>query len=370
MSRQNAPFRFKVQARMKIALDAMGGDFGPEPLVAGAVEAVRAHRVGVSLVGRPEALEAELRKHGLKNGEMGLEIVPALDVVGMHEKPHECVKRRETSIRVACNLVRDGKAQAVVSAGHTGATLGVALLALRRSHGINRPGLGTIMPTANPGKPTLLIDVGAVVDCKPVHLVQFAVMGMVYMRDMYGCESPRIGLLSIGEEEHKGNEQTLETIELLKRAELNFLGNAEGRDVCAGTFDVVVCDGFVGNSMLKMAEGVASIIRQELKQQLTKNLWRKVLAGMLAPAFRDFKKRFDHTEYGGAPLLGLRGNTIVAHGRSNANAIKNAIRVASECVNHNIVDLIESEIMRRHARTEEVPTHGKILTPGPQPVHV
>jgi len=344
---------------MKIALDAMGGDHGATPLVAGAVEAAKHHGLNIILVGQPEVIERELRSHGLKPGDLGLEIEPAVGVVEMHEKAHEVAKRRDTSIAVACALVKDGRAQAVVSAGHTGATLGVSLVTLRRTQGINRPGLGTIMPTRVKGKPTLLIDVGAVVDCKPVHLVQFAVMGTVYMRDVLGCENPRIGLLSIGEEEHKGNEQTLETVELLKRAELNFQGNAEGRDVTSGEFDVVVCDGFVGNSLLKMAEGVSSMIREELKHQLTAALWRKVLAAMLKPAFDGLRQRFDHSEYGGAPLMGLRGVTIVAHGRSNAKAIKNALRVGSECIQSKMVDHIEREIQRRHARTQDsaVPPH-------------
>jgi glycerol-3-phosphate acyltransferase PlsX len=339
-----------------LALDAMGGDLGAVPLVEGAVLAARDFGYQIILVGNPNTIKSELAKHGAKPDEEGLTIHEATGVVGMNEKPHACVKRKDTSVSVACELVKDGKAQAIVSAGNTGATLGVSLLRLRRAKGVNRPGLATVFPTKNREKQTLLLDVGGTVDCKPINLVQFAVMGNVYMRDVFGVANPRIALLNIGEEEHKGNEQSLQTMELLKRAELNFVGNAEGRDVITGEFDVIVCDGFVGNSMLKLAEGVASMITGELKHQLTLSPWRKLLALGLKSGLLQMKKRFDHTNYGGAPLMGLRQTCIATHGKSDANAIKHSLRIAHECVEADLATKVQQEVEARRARTQQADT--------------
>jgi glycerol-3-phosphate acyltransferase PlsX len=270
--------------------------------------------------------------------------VHASEVIRMEDKAVQAVRaKRDSSMRVGLRLVREGEAGAFISAGNTGAAMATAKMVLGGLPGVDRPALAAIIPTAV-GTVSTLLDVGANVDCKPHNLEQFAVMGDIYFRSMFGTERPRIGLLSIGSEEGKGNELTREAFELLKQLPLNFVGNVEGRDIYSGRVDVIVADGFVGNVALKTSEGVANLVRATLKETLAATITRQVGYLLSRSAFSDFKKRLDHTEYGGAPLLGVRAACFVTHGSSNVNAIKNAIRVASEFVERRITANIEREL--------------------------
>jgi len=328
-----------------IALDAMGGDHAPASEIDGAVEAARSYGVRVVLVGRQEILKPELAR---RNGaaELPIEVLHASEVVTMEDNAAKAVRaKRDSSIRVAARLVRDGLAQGVVSAGNTGAVMATAKMVQGMVPGVERPALASVLPTRK-GTPLVLIDVGANVDCTPRMLVQFAVMGEVYSRVILKTDRPRIGLLSIGTEEQKGNELTRTALPLLRSLPLNFVGNVEGRDVYSGDVDVVVCDGFVGNAILKASEGLAELVRQMLRESLSATLTRRFGYLIARSAFADFKKRVDYSETGGAPLLGVRGVCIICHGSSNANAIKNAIRIAAEFARGQVNRQIEDELSR------------------------
>jgi phosphate acyltransferase len=326
-----------------IALDAMGSDRAPKPEVEGAIHASRQSGVRVLLVGQQAAIRAELDRHPAA-ADLPIEVVHASEVISMDDKAAQAVRaKRDSSMRVGLRLVRDGTASGFVTAGNTGAAMATAKVVLGGLPGVDRPALGAVFPTAI-RTAALLIDVGANVDCSPENLEQFGVMGEIYFRSMFGTPRPRVGLLSIGEEETKGNDLTRQSFQLLKRLPLNFVGNVEGRDLYSGHVDVIVADGFVGNVALKISEGVANLVRATLKESLKETITRQVGYLLSRSAFADFKKRLDHTEYGGAPLLGVKGVCIITHGSSNANAIKNAIRVASEFAEHGINDTIEKEL--------------------------
>jgi glycerol-3-phosphate acyltransferase PlsX len=327
-----------------IALDAMGGDQFPKPEIEGAFEATKSFDVKVILVGREDILSKELKHHPHWKA-MPIEIKHASEQITMKESAGKAVRaKKDSSIRVASRLVREGLAQGFVSAGNTGAVMATAKLVQGMLPGVDRPALASAFPTLS-GTPAIMIDVGANVDCSPKMLAQFAVMGDIYSRVIFRTKEPRVGLLSIGEEEHKGNALTHEARPLLKSLKhLNFIGNVEGRDVYTGEVDVIVCDGFVGNVALKVSEGVVDVVRQLLKQSLQETITRKVGAYLAQGAFNEFKKRVDYSEYGGAPLLGLNGICVICHGRSNGNAIKNAIRVAKEFAEGKINERIATEL--------------------------
>jgi phosphate acyltransferase len=330
-----------------IALDAMGSDRAPKPEIEGAILAARQYGVRVVLVGPEAVVKQELDRHPAAEG-LPIEIVHASEVITMEDKVEAIRGKRDSSMRVGLRMVREGQAAGFVTAGNTGAAMATAKVVLGAVPGVDRPALAAVFPTA-PGNPAMLLDVGANVDCTPQNLEQFAVMGDVYFRAMFGdmhgkrpgTLGPRVGLLSIGEEESKGNALTLESFQLLKQLPLNFVGNVEGRDLYNGKVDVIVADGFVGNVALKISEGVANLVRTVLKESLKATITRQVGALLSRSAFTDFKKRLDHTEYGGAPLLGVKGACIITHGSSNANAIKNAVRVAAEFSERGINGSIE-----------------------------
>ncbi|HTT25306.1 MAG TPA: phosphate acyltransferase PlsX [Candidatus Sulfotelmatobacter sp.] len=326
-----------------IALDAMGSDRAPKPEVEGAIHAARQYGVRVLLIGPENLVKPELERH-LTALRLPIEVVHASEYITMEDKVEAIRAKRDNSMRVGLRLVREGQANGFATAGNTGAAMATAKIVLGAMPGVDRPALAAVFPTA-PGNPAMLLDVGANVDCTPQNLEQFAVMGDVYFRAMFGKRDiehgPRVGLLSIGEEEGKGNELTREAFRLLKQLPLNFVGNVEGRDLYNGQVDVIVADGFVGNVALKISEGVANLVRTTLKESLKATITRQVGALLSRSAFSDFKKRLDHTEYGGAPLLGVRGVCIITHGSSNANAMKNAIRVAAEFSQRGINDSIE-----------------------------
>ena len=331
---------------MKIAVDAMGGDHGPAVVVEGAVAAARELGVSVVLVGDKAAIERELARLGASSG---LEIRHASQVVGMGESPSQALRRkRDSSLRIAAELVRDGEASAFVSAGNTGAAMAVAMFVVGVLRGVDRPAIAAVLP--NLKGHSVLLDVGANVDPKPWHLFQFAVMGNVYARDILGIERPRVGLLSVGEEEGKGNELTKEAYEQLKDSSLNFLGNVEGRDIYNGHCDVVVTDGFTGNVALKISESLAEMVGAMIREELMRDTRSKLAAALARPAFERFKKRVDYAEMGGAPLLGIDGGAIICHGSSPVKAIKNAVRVAAEWakagLNEHIRAALENEIAR------------------------
>ena len=328
---------------MKIALDAMGGDDAPASIVAGAVQAAKAYGIEIILVGNESAVRREVACHG--GQDLPLSIVHAPQIVAMHESPSSVVrKKRNSSIWMAVDLVKQGKASAVISAGNTGATMATALFLLGPLRGVERPAIMTVLPTLK--GVSLLLDVGANVDCKPHHLLQFAVMGHVYAERILGKPKPRIGLLSIGEEDTKGNEQTKEAFKMLKESPFNFIGNVEGRDVYLGSADVVVCDGFVGNIALKISEGLADTLLKLLKREISKSLLGKLGYLLLRPSLANFQRRIDYAEYGGAPLLGVNGVCIICHGRSSARAIKNAIKVSKDFVDRDLNGHLQGDIER------------------------
>jgi glycerol-3-phosphate acyltransferase PlsX len=328
-----------------IAVDAMGGDSAPKSEIDGSIEAVRElENVRVILVGREDVLKRELhRRDGSAEWRDLIEIRHATEAVTMEDSAKAFRTKRDSSIRVASRLVHEGVAQGVVSAGNTGAVMATAKLVQGMVPGVDRPALGSAFPTAV-GKPVVVLDLGANVDCSPRMLAQFAVMGHIYSRVIFGIEDPRVGLLSIGEEEHKGNELTRATTPLLRALPIQFIGNVEGRDLYSGKADVIVCDGFIGNVALKVSEGVVQMIRDLLQESLRATVTRKVGYLLSRTAYQDFKKRIDYSEYGGAPLLGVRGVCIICHGRSNSNAIKNAIRVAAGFAEGSINEKIEAEL--------------------------
>lgn len=329
---------------IKIAVDAMGSDHAPAVEVDAAVQASSQYGVPIVLVGQQEVLTELLAKHDTSG--TSIEIVHASEVVTMDDPASAAVRRKkDSSIRVAETLMRDGKVSGVVSAGNTGAVMATAKFVVGTLAVVDRPALSTVLPTQK-GKPAILLDVGANVDCKPIHLEQFAIMGDIYSRAIFGIRRPRVGLLSIGEEDSKGNDLTKESFKSLKQAPINFIGNVEGRDIFKGDVDIIVCDGFTGNVALKLSEGLIETFSAMLKQELQKTLTAKVGSIFAQNAFRQFRRRFDYSEYGGAPLLGIKGITIICHGRSNANAIKNAVRVAHEFCRHNVNDVIEREFTK------------------------
>ncbi len=326
-----------------IALDAMGGDHFPKPEVGGALRAARTLGVRVVLVGREEMIRTELDRYpGWQ--QLPIEIRHASDQIAMTESAGKAIRKKDSSIRVACKLVSAGIAGGVVSAGNTGAVMATAKMVQGMLTGVDRPALATAFPTVN-DKSAVMLDVGANVDCTPKMLAQFAVMGNAYSRVIFRNRHPRVGLLSIGEEEHKGNTLTHEARPYLKSLRsLNFIGNVEGRDLYTGKADVIVCDGFVGNVALKVSEGLVEVVGETLRQSLTATLTRKVGAYLAQGALKEFKKRVDVDEYGGAPLLGLNGLCVICHGRSNAKAIMNAIRVAKEFAEGKIDERIATEL--------------------------
>jgi glycerol-3-phosphate acyltransferase PlsX len=339
-----------------IAVDAMGADRAPKPEVDGAILAARHYGVKVLLVGQEHLIRQELKFHPLWK-RLPIEIVHASEVISMHEKAAKAVRaKRDSSMRVGLRLVRDGRAAGFVSAGNTGACMATAKMVLGALPGVDRPALAAVFPTAQ-GTATILIDVGANVDSKPENLQQFAIMGDVYFRAIFSGQfdtagSPRVGVLSVGEEETKGNELTREAYKLIKELPLNFVGNVEGRDLFNGKADVLVCDGFVGNVALKISEGMAETVRFLLRQSLQATITRQVGFMLSRQAFVDFKKRLDYSEYGGAPLLGIKGVCIISHGSSNGNAIKNAIRVAAEFADSKLNQAIERQIAEVSAHLE------------------
>jgi glycerol-3-phosphate acyltransferase PlsX len=325
-----------------IALDAMGGDHAPRAEVEGAILAARELGVRILLVGNEAVVRQELNRHGHRG--LPIEIVNATDVITMSDSPSQAFRRKkESSVHVAARLVRDGKAEALVSMGNTGAVMTVARFVLGTLAAVDRPALAAAFPNMKE-KVTVILDVGANVDSKPEQIEQFAVMGEIYYRTIWGTKRPRVALLSIGEEEMKGNDLVREAAARLKVLHLNFVGNVEGRDVFRGDVDVIVCDGFIGNIALKISEGLVEHIGGMLKKAIKSSLKSQVGYVLSKDAFDSFRKRTDSSEYGGAPLLGVRGITIIGHGRSNPNAIKNAIRVASELCRARFNEKIEQEL--------------------------
>ncbi len=328
---------------MKVVLDAMGGDFAPQVPVMGAVQAVKDFDISVVLVGDETLIKKELGKYSYPKGK--LEVLHAPSSVRMDEQPSKALKKRDSSIYLGLNLLKEGKADAFVSAGNTGAVMAVSLFTVGRIKGVDRPAITAVLP--NLKGYTFLLDVGANVDCKPYHLLQFAIMGSAYAKYVLNEENPRVGLLNVGEEEGKGNELTKEAYRLLKSANgINFIGNAEGRDIYSGDFDVIVCDGFVGNVCLKLSESLAKILAKILKEEIDKHFISKIGAITLKPAIKGFKRRIDYAEIGGAPLLGLNAPVIISHGSSNAKAIKNAIKTAVSFAQSKVNQHIEREISR------------------------
>src|SRR5271167_2566565 len=325
-----------------IAVDAMGGDHAPRAEVEGAILAARELGVRILLVGIEATVRQELSRHGHRG--LPIEIVNATDVITMSDSPSQAFRRKkESSVHVAARLVRDGKAEALVSAGNTGAVMTVSRFVLGTLAAVDRPALAAAFPNMKE-KVSIILDVGANVDSKPVQIEQFAVMGEIYYRTIWGVKKPRVALLSIGEEEAKGNDLTREASGRLKQTSLNFVGNIEGRDVFRGNVDVIVCDGFIGNIVLKLSEGLVEHIGGMLKKAIKSSLTSQLGYALSKRAFDDFRKRTDYSEYGGAPLLGVRGITVIGHGRSNPNAVKNAIRVAAELSRAGVNEKIEAEL--------------------------
>lgn len=328
--------------RARIAVDAMGGDHAPAEIVAGAIRAQAELDVEVLLVGDPQAIESSLKQY---TSLSHIEIVPAEGVVEMHEEPLVSLKRKpKASINVAMDLVKQQRADAVVSAGHSGAAMAAALLRLGRLKGIDRPAIGAVFPTMIAGKPVIVLDVGANVDCRPKYLEQFAVMGSIYSQYVLGMDAPKVGLLNIGEESTKGNDLAVRAHQLLQEnPRITFIGNAEGRDVLSGRFDVIVCDGFVGNVLLKFAEAVGEIMLQILREELPQGLSGQLGTALLKPNLRRIKQRVDHAEHGGGLLLGVAGICIISHGSSQAPSIFNAIRLAKEAIDNQVLERIQAK---------------------------
>jgi len=336
-----------------VAVDAMGSDSHPAPEVEGAVRFLREHpNARVILVGHEERIRPELSTY--KADGLPLDVIHTDECIGMMEHPvHAIRKKRKASMRVAMDLVKDGRAQGFITAGNTGACMALSKLLYGTCKGVDRPALATAFPTIK--APTIVIDVGANVDCKPLHLEQFAIMGHIYSKLIFGMERPRVALLSIGEEEIKGNELTREVHQALKASTLNFCGNVEGKDVFGGDVDVVVCDGFTGNVALKITEGVIGALLHLIRTELKRNVVTQVGALLSRSAYQRLKTKIDYSEYGGAPLLGVPHPVIIGHGRSNAHAIKNAILFVRELHINQVPRRIEEEIgkfMREHQEHE------------------
>jgi phosphate acyltransferase len=332
-----------------IAVDAMGGDAAPGHVVDGALAAARHFDLGVTLVGQADRIEAELSRHYFAD-RTRVRIVDAPDVVAMADAPSAALRRKPgASIKRAAELVAAGEASAVFSAGHTGATVMAAHAAFGMLTGVDRPALAATIPTRE--HPAILLDVGASVECRPQHLLQFAVMGSVYARVVQGVEQPRIGLLSIGEEATKGNELTREAHRLLKSSALPFVGNVEAQQLYSGAADVIVCDGFTGNIALKVSEGLADVMEDLLGEELSRTITMRVGSLLTRRAMRHFRRRVDYSEYGGAPLLGVAAVTVVGHGRSSAVAVRNAVGLAHRFAASNFIERIQHEIAATSAAT-------------------
>lgn len=330
---------------LSIAVDAMGGDFGPEVVVAGAVDAARAG-IAVLLVGDSARIETELSKLGASaTGSLPITIKHASEVVAMDESPVQAIRgKRNSSLRLCFEAVKKGEASAVVSAGNSGAAMAAAVLLLKRLGGVERPAIAVNVPTIK--KSAIVLDVGSNVDCKPIHMAHFAIMGDVYAKYVLNKAKPRVGLLSNGEEASKGNELTRMTHELINKTDLNYIGYIEGKDIYSGDVDVVVTDGFVGNVVLKLSEGLVSAMSKMLKEELMAGPLSKFGAMLAKGAFKRFKKKFDYAEYGGAPLLGIDGTCMISHGSSSAKAIKNSILRASEFIEGRVNEHLVEELER------------------------
>ncbi len=326
---------------MKIALDAMGGDYAPAATVEGAIEALNENRdISVILVGNEAGIYSELKKRDCQ--DLPISIRHASQIVEMDESPLAALRRKkDSSVRVAVDLVKSGDADAMVSAGNSGVVMATSLYVLGKLPGVERPAIAAVMPSLKDH--FVLIDAGANVDCKPLHLYQFAIMGEAYARYIFDIENPRVGLLGIGEEDAKGNELTRESFKLIKNSQINFTGNIDGKDIFSGEADVVVCDGFVGNIALKVSEGLAETMSKMLKREILENASGKIGSLFLKNALQNFKRKTDYSEYGGAPLLGISKPCIISHGRSTSKAIKNAVKVAGAFHSKGILDIISGE---------------------------
>jgi phosphate acyltransferase len=342
-----------IPSTVRVALDAMGGDNAPGEIVLGAVQAAREYKMGVYLVGREDAIRAELAKHDTAG--LDLPIIHTDEAIEMDEHPANAVRRKKNaSMTIALQQVRDGAALGAVSAGNSGAMMAASLFTLKRLAGVERPALGGIFPTRD--GICLVIDIGANTDSRPEYLQQFALMGSIYLERIFNVSSPRVALLANGEEESKGNQLVIDTHKLLKNSAatlgLNFIGNVEGRDIPTGGADVIVCDGFVGNVVLKLSEGLAETLLGLIRTEMTSSLPNKLAAAVLRPGLRKVGRRLDYAEYGGVPLLGVNGSAIVSHGRSNAKAIKNALRVARQTAETGVAAAIADGLAKLGAREE------------------
>jgi glycerol-3-phosphate acyltransferase PlsX len=362
---QGRPGKRKLRATLLskhaiVAVDVMGGDCAPSHEIAGAVMAARQWQIPIILVGQPATVEMELAKHNTHG--LDIRIEQASEVVGMHDSASDAVrKKKDSSIRVAFELVKQGIADAVVSTGNSGATMAAGMFVLKRIPEIDRPAIATVVP--NLKDHTLVLDVGGNVDCKPQHLVQFALMGSVYVTQMLGKSAPRVGLLSNGEEESKGNELTRDANQILKRTKLNYVGYTEGRDIYNGRIDVVICDGFVGNVVLKVSEGLAEAIGLMLRKELSSRLLSKVGYLLAKPALKAFRKKVDYAEYGGAPLLGIQGTAMICHGSSSPRAIKNAVKMAHDSVVRQVNKKVAERLEVIRAERNDDPAAADIIVP-------
>lgn len=329
---------------MRIAVDAMGGDHAPKAIIEGALQALQKHKdIDIVLVGNEEIIKAHITSY-----PANLHIIHTEEIIETEEEPVKAVrKKKDSSLVQVTRMVKEKEVDACISAGNTGAYMTAGLLVTGRMKGIERPALVAFFPTTK-GKPSLILDVGANVDAKPEHLLQYAQMGSIYVEKVLGIPNPSIGLLNVGTEDSKGNELTKKTFPLLKNAPVHFIGNIEARDIPLGVADVVVCDGFTGNVLLKLAEGVASSVFGMLKEEFTKNVLTKMAALIMKPGLKAFKNKMDYAEYGGSPLLGLNGVCIKAHGSSNAKAIKNAISQARTLIQQDVIQLIEQTMVEEN----------------------
>jgi glycerol-3-phosphate acyltransferase PlsX len=337
---------------MRIALDAMGGDHAPAITIEGAIETISEFEdIDIILVGDESSIRKELE--GKRYSPNQVSIKHASQIVRMDESPSGAIrKKKDSSIRRAIELVKNGEADAFVSAGHSGVVMATALLLLGTSHSVDRPAIAAIMPTLK--TPFVLIDAGANLHCKPGNLLQFALMGSTYCRLILGRSEPKVALISTGEEDTKGNELTRETFKLLKESDINFMGNIDGKDIFTGDADVIVCDGFTGNVVLKTSEGLADVLIKMLKREVANLTTGRIGYLFMKPALKNFKKKTDYDEYGGAPLLGINGTCIISHGRSTAKAIRNAIRVASDFAEKKVYGIISSTIEENLAHHERI----------------
>ncbi|MCX7724070.1 MAG: phosphate acyltransferase PlsX [Thermodesulfovibrio sp.] len=342
---------------LRVAVDAMGGDFAPEVNILGAYEFVKDFEVEVILVGDENKIKSFLPEKRETKGIIS--VVPAEDVIHMDENISSALRRKNTSMRKAVELVKEGKADAVISAGHSGAMMALSFLLLGKLPNVERPAIATVMPCLKGY--FILLDAGANVDCKPEHLVQFAFMGEAYHKALFNSQSPKIALLSIGEEGSKGNEVTKEAFKRLKSSKLNFIGNIEGKDIFFGQADVVVCDGFVGNIVLKVGEGLAEALIKMLKIEIADIITGRLGYMMIKPAIKSFRKKIDYSEYGGALLLGINGTSIICHGRSSAKAIKNAIKVALEMAKKQIYTRIAESLNQMEEMNESQNSVNRLL---------